>query len=49
MLFAAIFHRLDKSWSLETLDFVEGGKLENPEQNPGSNMGSNKKLDPHTV
>ena len=34
------------SWNLETLDFVEGGKAENPEKNPGSNTGINPHMAP---
>jgi len=31
----------------EDVDFVEGGKLENPEKNPQSKARTNNKLNPH--
>ena len=35
------------NWNLEVLDFVEGGKPENPEKNSRSKERANNKLNPH--
>ena len=35
------------NWNLEVLVLVEGGKLENPEENPWSKVRTNNKLNPH--
>jgi len=35
------------NWNLETLVFVEGAKLENPQKNLRSEARTNNKLNPH--